>query len=380
MRRALSIPVALLVAAACVQAQASALTRFAHADKSINVSVVARFPYKGGDGFWAGSDLDFSGRFAYGGHLGGGGGVHIYDVRGEPREVGFIACPGTQNDVAVVRPGLLALGFHTSRCARKKAGIQLIDVRNPRRPKLLGAVGIPGGTHTLTVYPGRALIYSSPGGEGDPETIIDARDPRNPKVVGRFDPGPTVGCHDVAFHFEGDNKLGFCAGENATQVWDVSKPATPKVLSQITNPLIYFHHSVAATSDGNYLVVGDEALGTAGGICNMSANHPTGAVWVYDISDPQTPALVSFYGLQREDPALLCTAHNYNFIPGTRYLVAGWYLGGMNVLDLSDPANPVEVAHFRTDDSDYWSAYWYDGRIYASGGAGLDVLEVRGLR
>lgn len=364
---------------AIVLVQVPAIAAPTDADQSSNVQRVKRFPYKGGDGFWVGSDLDFSGRFAYAGHLGGRGGVHIYDVSGEPREVGFVACPGNQNDVAVVRPGLLALGFHISQCARTRSGIQLIDVRNPRRPKFLGAVAITGGTHTLTVYPGRDLIYSSPGGAGSPETIVDVSDPRKPKIVASFEPGPRVGCHDVSFHFKAGKKLGFCAGDTATQVWDVSDPTKPKVLSSIVNPLISFHHSVAATPDGDYLVIGDEALGTSGGVCNMPGNHPTGAIWIYDISDPAAPALASFYGLQREAPVLLCTAHNYNFIPGTRYLVAGWYTGGMNVIDLSDPASPVEVAYFRAENSDYWSAYWYEGRIYANGGAGLDVLEVKGL-
>lgn len=351
-------------------------------DKSDNLEVVAQFPYRGGDEIFVGSDVDFSGRYVYGGHTGRRGGVHIFDVGGsKPREVGFLPCPGTQNDVAVVRPGIVALGYHNSACGRVKSGIQLLDVRDPRRVRLLGAVDIPGGTHTLTVYPGKAIIYASPGGAEVPkvETIIDASNPKHPKVLATFDPGPRVGCHDVAFHFSADGRLAFCAGQNATQVWDVSSPTKPKIVSEIMNPAIHFHHSVAATPDGRYLVIGDEAFGTAGGACNTPVNHPTGAVWIYDIADPASPTLVSFFGLNREPPLALCTAHNFNFIPGTRLLVSSWYVGGMNVVDLSDPSEPKEIAHFRAENSDYWSAYWYDGRIYASGRAGLDVLEISSL-
>ena len=44
-------------------------------------------------------------------------------------------------------------------------GVRLLDVKNPKKAKLLGAVNdLPGGTHTLTVYPGTSYIYASPGG------------------------------------------------------------------------------------------------------------------------------------------------------------------------------------------------------------------------
>ncbi|MDQ3963511.1 MAG: hypothetical protein M3277_06315, partial [Actinomycetota bacterium] len=60
--------------------------------------------------------------------------------------------------------------------------------------------------------------------------------------------------------------------------------------------------------------------------------------------------------------------------------VASWYGGGMNVINASDPANPNEVAHFQDAGVDYWSAFWHNGRIYASGLPGLDVFEIEGLR
>lgn len=346
-------------------------------DKSANVQRVATFPYKETNSTFNGTDIDFRGRYAYGAQMGRFGGIHVFDVSGaSPRDVSFIPCPGTQNDVAVVGEGLIALGYHESHCGRERSGVQLLNLENPRRPKLLGGLAVPAdGTHTLTVYPGTSIIYLSPGGPGggDDETIIDASDPRRPKIAGTFDPGPQVGCHDVSFHFRGKQKLGFCAGGNATQVWDASDPFEPRIISQIVNPMIFFHHSVAATPDGKYLVIGDEGIGGC-----TAASTPTGALFVYDISEPASPLLVSYFGLHRDD-ALICTAHNFNFVPNSRTLVSSWYAGGMNVIDLSDPAQPRELAHYRSDTSNYWSAYWYRNRIYANGLTGLDVFEVQGL-
>jgi hypothetical protein len=343
-------------------------------DESANVHLLRRFRYPAG-GF--GTDTDFHGRFAYGGADGETGGLHIFDISGrKSKEMSFLPCPGTQNDVAVVRPGLVALGFHWSKCARVGSGVQLIDVRNPRRPRLMGAVEVPdGGTHTLTVYPGKPIIYSSNSGAGSDERIIDARDPNSPRIVERFDPGDEIGCHDVSFWFGEKEKLAFCAGSaGGSQIWDVSDPFRPRIISTIANPLIPFHHSVAATSDGKYLAIGDETFATCSG-----ASLPRGAVWFYDIHDRKSPALVGYFGLSRDAP-LSCTAHNFEFVPGTRLLVSSWFEGGMNVIDVSDPSRPKEVAHFQADGTSYWSAFWHDGRVYASGTPGIDVFKIDGVR
>lgn len=46
--------------------------------------------------------------------------------------------------------------------------------------------------------------------------------------------------------------------------------------------------------------------------------------------------------------------------------INAWYMGGANVVDFTDPANPVAVASYDLappgpGDSDHWSAYWYEG-------------------
>lgn len=346
------------------------------------VRLVQRVPYSGG-GTWVGTEVAFDGRLVYGGHMGERGGVHVFEAGRRLREVGFFDCPAEQNDVAVVAPRIVAIAFESGGCGRVDEGVQLVDLRDPRRPRLLGAVEVPGRAHTVTAHPSSDVLYVSPGGywiEDDEELIVDVSDPARPEIAARFDGGPAVGCHDLSFHAGGDDRLAFCAGESATQVWDVSDPLAPRVLAQIDNPLITFHHSAVASPDGDYLVIGDERwLGSSQGACGAPANHPTGALWVYDIRDPAAPLPVGYFGLRRSGVASACTAHDFAFVPGTRKLVVAWYEGGMNVVDLADPAVPREIAHYRGDGADYWAAYWRGGRVYASGRAGLDVLEVEGV-
>lgn len=82
-----------------------------------------------------------------------------------------------------------------------------------------------------------------------------------------------------------------------------------------------------------------------------------------------------------------CVAHNGSIIsvPGRDLMVQAWYQGGISVMDFTDPGNPVEIAFFdRGPLSDtelftggYWSAYWYNGRIYgAEISRGIDVFRL----
>ncbi len=66
-------------------------------------------------------------------------------------------------------------------------------------------------------------------------------------------------------------------------------------------------------------------------------------------------------------------------------MVQGWYQGGLTVFDFTDSEHPVEIAYFDRGPIDakdlivggYWSAYWYNGLIYASEIArGLDAFKL----
>ena len=388
--RLLVAVISLVVAAGILPAAASDI----EADKSDNVRQIASFPYKNkeADFFQGGTDMAFSGKYIYAMQQGPKGGIHIIDGSGaKPRKVGFFPCPGSQNDVAVVKPGLVALGYHETQCgAPLGGGVRLVDVKDPKNPKLLGMVNdLPGGTHTVTPYPGKPIVYASPGGLANgnaAEQILDVSNPKKPKVVATFTP-QEAGCHDLTFYVTKDEQLAVCVGGGEGQVWDVSDPLAPVTIAQIPVPA-QFPHSAEFTYDGKYMVIGDEAIAA-----NDCSGGPTGSLWIYDFSVREAPVLVGSFGPQRGplpagssnyDRNTWCSSHLFNFIPGTYTLVASWYAGGMNVIDLTDPTTPTEVAYFMgtgDDLTNYWSAYWYDGRIYANDRVkGLDVFEVKGLK
>src|SRR6266581_1174132 len=82
-----------------------------------------------------------------------------------------------------------------------------------------------------------------------------------------------------------------------------------------------------------------------------------------------------------------CVAHNGSLIPvpGRDIEVQAWYQGGVSVMDFTDAEHPGEIAYYDRGPIDPnvlvlggdWSAYWYNGQIYASEIArGLDVFEL----
>jgi hypothetical protein len=327
--------------------------------------------------FEEGTDLAFDRHLVYAAQMGGEGGVHIIDLsKATPQKVGFVPCPGEQNDVEVIESGLIAIGSYTQGGCTGSGGLRLVDVADPKRPRFLDQAEIEGGTHTLTAVPGTGLLYSSPLGSAtggdEKERIFDVSDPNRIRSVRTLD----FGCHDISFSL-GAQDLAFCSGGNSVRVLDVSDPRRPQKVSEISNPLIEYHHSAVASPDQDILVVGDEALFTAHECTD--AEIPRGALWLYDISDPASPKEISFISPPRGPFAAspfgvpACTAHNFNFIKGSRQLVTSWTSGGTSVFDLSDAADPRETAFYSRDS---WSSYSHRGFITANGAEGLTLLRL----
>jgi hypothetical protein len=354
--------------------------------------------------FFSGTELAASGKYVYAGQMDGGegahrgtapeeGGVHIYDVSkgGVPKEVGFLHCPGNDNDVEVVKPGLIVVSFHTNKCVPQAGeGLMTVDVRNARKPKILGWLNT-GKNHTHKVYPGKPYIYTSGGGLGPSAAhgpaIIDVSDPSKPKVVA--EPKTlTTDCHDISFSISKGAKLMFCAGAVGTgevQIFDVSDPVAPVQISRIFNPAIQYSHYATASSDGSLLAIDDEAF--AAHEC-ATGQSPTGRVWFYNIENPSLPLLVGSYAPPRGGDTVpighyvgwvpsWCLSHGLDWQPGTHNVAVTWFTGGWSVIN-ADGTMPTEVAHFQADDSQTYSALWHNGRLYTNDAArGVDGFEVK---
>lgn len=382
-----------------------------------------------------GSDLAFRGKLMIAGSYDG---IGIFRRSNRALEqISFFNCPAAQGDVIVSGDYVFVSVDSPSSNSREskrcnntasdvsdasagKEGLRIVDISNPRKPFQAGFIETECGSHTQTLVPGerRSHIYvlSYPLTNTDsctelvhPEGEIsvisfptgDPSQARNEGVIDIIPEGAvspdTIGCHDSGV-LPAKNLAAFaCLG--AFVIADISKPAKPKFLSAVQNPLIELDHSAQLTWDGKMAVIGDEHAGAAGGGgCSTSSESPVGAMWFYDITDPEDPTLEGSYSLPRVPPVdspdeaerFRCTTHNYSIVPmrdKDRYVaVSPYYSGGLSIVNFSDPAAPEEKGFYlqQTDgvNPDIWSGYWYRGRIFTnehSSGYGVGMFKARGL-
>lgn len=204
-------------------------------------------------------------------------------------------------------------------------GLQVIDLR--RLPLMAGEVSVLEGkdgrlisSHNLSIdeATGFAYVMSS---NGSPIVIVDLSDPMRPEEVGEVTV-PDV--HDIMAR---NDTLWVAEGNNPTfSVWDVSDKANPSMLNQVTVPSSGYVHNIWPSEDGVHAVTTEETV-----------DH---TVKVWNLQDMEDAELVAeWLGSSN-------LAHNAQ-VSGDHVFLSH-YASGVYVLDISDPENPQEVAHFDT--------------------------------
>jgi hypothetical protein len=319
-------------------------------------------------------------------------------------------------------------------------GVRIFDITDIRNPKQVAAVQTCRGshTHTLVVDPNdknNVYIYVSgtsfvrqgeelAGCSGDtpdknPNTALFRIDvikvpltaPQNAQVFssprvfmdartgainglsnggthgkdGLEKPSDTNQCHDITVYSAIGLAAGACSGNGI--LLDIRDPAHPKRVDAVNDPNYSYWHSASFSNDGKKVVFTDEWGGGLGARCRANDPNVWGADAVFRLKDNK----LNFAGYYKMPAAQgdseNCVAHNGSLIPvpGRDIEVQAWYQGGISVMDFTDADHPFEIAYFDRGPIDPkmlvlggdWSAYWYNGHIYASEIArGLDVFEL----
>ena len=316
-------------------------------------------------------------------------------------------------------------------------GVRIFDISDIKNPKQVAAVQTCRGshTHTLVVDPNdknNVYIYVSgtsfvrqdeelPGCSGgapdkNPNTALFRIDvikvplaaPQNAKVVssprvfmdprtgaaaglnsaavhGKGDPSPTDQCHDITVYSAIGLAAGACSGNGI--LLDIKDPANPKRIDAVNDPNYAYWHSASFSNDGKKVVFTDEWGGGLGARCRANDPNVWGADAVFNLNNNKL-TFAGYYKMPAaQGDSENCVAHNGSLvpIPGRDIEVQAWYQGGISVMDFTDAAHPVEIAYFDRGPIDPnllvlggdWSAYWYNGSIYASEIArGLDIFEL----
>jgi PGF-CTERM protein len=209
--------------------------------------------------------------------------------------------------------------------------------------------------------------------------------------------------HDITVH---DDHAYLAHWDAGTWIVDVADPTRPSLVTRVrgrpAEELAALEtsqarrealsrpgndHHTAVSDDGDLLGIGVEAW-------NASEGGPgPGGITLYDISTPTEPQRLSRIeppstpNATYSNEGTTTTSHNFDF-DGDR-LYTSWYQGGVRVFDVSDPANPTELAAYRNDDeTSFWTAVSagdffvapsgekigenYPGRLYTFPDPGVD--------
>jgi hypothetical protein len=319
-------------------------------------------------------------------------------------------------------------------------GVRVFDITDITKPKQVAAVQTCRGshTHTLVVDPNdknNVYIYVSgtsfvrqaeelAGCSGetpdkDPNTALFRIDvikvplasPQDAKIVSSprlfMDPqsgrlnalssGGTHGkdgpekpqdsdqCHDITVYSALGLAAGACSGNGI--LLDIKDPANPKRLDAVNDQNYAYWHSASFSNDGKKVVFTDEWGGGLGARCRATDPIQWGANAIFRLENNKLK-FGSYYKMPAaQTDTENCVAHNGSLVPvpGRDIKVQAWYQGGISIVDFTDAEHPAEIAYFDRGPifsniltlGGHWSAYWYNGRIYASEIArGLDILEL----
>jgi hypothetical protein len=330
-----------------------------------------------------------------------------------------------------------ATGPHPAAEKDRFRGVRIFDISDVTKPKQIAAVQTCRGSHTHTLVtdpkdPNNVYIYVSgtsfvrpndelAGCSGDapdknPNTAlfrievikVPVKAPQDAKIVssprifmdpnsggiagissaathGSGKPVPTDQCHDITVYAALGLAAGACEGNGI--LLDVKDPANPKRIDAVNDPNYAYWHSASFSNDGKKVVFTDEWGGGLGARCRANDPNVWGADSIFHL-DGNKLKFASYYKMpSAQGDSENCVAHNGSLVPvpGRDILVQSWYQGGISVMDFTDVAHPQEIAYFDRGPIDPnmlvlggdWSAYWYNGNIYASEIArGLDIFNL----
>ena len=319
-------------------------------------------------------------------------------------------------------------------------GVRIFDITDVKNPKQVAAVQTCRGshTHTLVVDPNdknNVYIYvsgtsfvrqneelagcSGEAPDKDPNTALFRIDvikvplaaPQNAQVVssprvfidprtgalnglnnggthgpnGLAKPSDTNQCHDITVYSAIGLAAGACSGNGI--LLDIKDPVHPKRVDAVNDPNYSYWHSASFSNDGTKVVFTDEWGGGLGARCRANDPNQWGADALFNLKNNKL-SFASYYKLSAaQGDSENCVAHNGSLVPvpGRDIEVQAWYQGGISIMDFTDAEHPVEIAYFDRGPIDPkmlvlggdWSAYWYNGHIYASEIArGLDVFDL----
>ncbi len=325
------------------------------------------------------SPVAVAGRCVYVGDRYDKNGIAVVDVADprRPKQVGLIppVTGSTQREMrADAGLGVLVVMTYSTRGIGDTAGnsFQTYDIRDCRRPKLLGTLDLGvRPPHEFFLWkdakrPGRALIYATFTLFSPDLVVYDITDPADIRPVGAFDIAVDIAQDPVAVAESGSGYLhSISVSDDGTRAymgtWDFgvyvadtssfANPTLPAPIDIGTSVPVGLPVQYGGNVHGAVMVPGkktavlvEEAYANAGKGC------PFGWLRTADFSDERQPVLLGEFKIPENDCARAeqlngtFTAHNQTLFPSVA--LVPWYGGGLRAVDLTNPKQPAELGAF----------------------------------
>ncbi|NHN48206.1 hypothetical protein G9464_11415 [Halostella sp. JP-L12] len=258
---------------------------------------------------------------------------------------------------------------------RGTSGFFAVDVSDPSDPAVDGFYPTDFAIHNCFLRDGYAYLTGNDG-RGNPVVVVDVE---SRSEVARWSPlsrdeawgKVPAGRRTLHDLYVQDDRAYLVYWDAGTWILDVSDPADPGYVTRFGDYSLEDllesspraagmeppgnAHYVQPSDDGSVVAVGGESWDVG----DSGSGGPSG-IHLWDLSDPASPERVSTID---PEPAATnsyggdtwTTSHNFDFA-GDR-LYASWYNAGVKLYDVSDPANPEELAWWlRPDETSFWTA------------------------
>jgi len=368
-----------------------------------------------------------------------GAGMRIFSVAdpANPRLIGEYLPGGRADavpDAAVFGKRHLAVLNGTRRVTGPVSEIrtdrsEFLDVTDPARPKLLWTFVGPddGEAHNGDIVDNRKLWLPSGGTGTNGLRIYDlrpllAKRPSAPANILRANPvdlwaaspyragrpvGPafththditvytdhpvtradgSVARRDIALVAEGGSYTNEAGNTGSVFVIDVTDPKRPVALLRYIHqtgpghhPIRYNHEAQLLDGDRQVMLITDEDLHhPCGEGIDTGVDNAGGGVVAVRLTPQLTDATeLSEWFIPLGTPAPVCSVHVMSSLGDNAFF--GAYNAGLQVVDYSDPANPVQAGQYIAPGTTAWGALAYRGYVYVGDvSRGLDTFRFTG--
>ena len=178
---------------------------------------------------------------------------------------------------------------------------------------------------------------------------------------------------------------GACSGNGI--LLDIKDPVNPKRLDAVNDPNYAYWHSASFSNDGKKVVFTDEWGGGLGARCRANDPNKWGANAIFHLKDNKLSSRATTSCRPPRATARTVwrtTARSFRFPaatskcrPGTRAASPSWTSPTRSIRLRSPISIAGRLIQRCSCSAVDWSAYWYNGHIYASEIArGLDIFEL----